>query len=167
MRSQGGESNSLVHGGPRAGFLNPCGSSLPNLLICGKSCFYVICEAVFIGENNAECCSIFDGLAGSLGLKRLVMLQNLRAPLGEWTVGLTHHHWMCSVAHDAGLTLVPISVWFVNVQPPGHSVDGVPKQIKATRVQFVVVTLQNLFYRYLLELEPFLVVSCQLRGHET
>ena len=83
MRRQRGESNSIVQGGPHAGLLNPSGSSLPDLLIHEKSGLYVVCEAVLIGEDDAKCGSIFDGLAGSLGLKWLLVLQNLRAPLGE------------------------------------------------------------------------------------
>ena len=71
MRSQGGECNSLILSGHRAGVLNPSGSPLPDLLIHSKSGLYVIREAVLIGEDDAKCGSIFDSLAGSLGLKWL------------------------------------------------------------------------------------------------
>ena len=69
---------------------------------------------------------------------------------------------MRSITQNTCLALVPSLVWSVDVQPPGHAVDGVPKQISAVGVQLFVVLLQNFFYWDLLELEPFLVVFGQL-----
>ena len=78
--------------------LNPGGSSLPDLLIHGKPGFYVICEVVLIGKDDAECGGIFNRLTGPLGLKRLFVSQSLRAPLGERmggsdspSLGVRHH----------------------------------------------------------------------------
>ena len=82
-------------------------------------------------------------------------------------VGITHHHWVGSITKKAGLTLVPILVWLVNIQPPWHAVIGVPEQICTVGIQFTVVSLKDLVYRDFLELKPFFVVVRQLRGHET
>lgn len=84
MRRQAVESNSLIRGllADYAGLLNPGSSPLPDLFVQGESGLYVVCEAVLIREDDAERGSIFNGLAGPLGLMRLFVSQSLRAPFG-------------------------------------------------------------------------------------
>ena len=85
MGRQAVKSDSLLHGLPGycTGLLNPRGSSLPDLLVHGKPGLHVVCEAVLIGENDAESGGVFNGLTGSLGLMRLPVLQGLRKPTRE------------------------------------------------------------------------------------
>lgn len=85
MGRQPVEPNSLVHRlpGHGTGLLNPSGSPFPDLLIHGKSSLYVICKGVLIGEDDTECGSIFNGLAGPLSLMRLSDLQHSLGN-GQW-----------------------------------------------------------------------------------
>jgi hypothetical protein len=156
-RRQARESNSLIYVLPGAGtslLYSGC-SPLSDLLIHGKSDLHVICEPVFIREDDAKCRSIFDSLTRSLGLMRLIMSQSFIRRVG---VDVTHQHWVCSVTHNACLAHVPMVVRSVHIQPPGHAINRVPKQAGTIGIQLVIVALQNLFHWNLLELEPFLVM---------
>lgn len=68
MRRQAREPDSFIQilRGPKTGLLDPCGSPLPDLLVHNKAGFHVVGEAVLTGEDDAECCGIFDGLTRSL-----------------------------------------------------------------------------------------------------
>ena len=68
MRRQARESDSLVQvlRGSETSLLNPGGSTLPDLLVHREANLHVIGEAVLIREDDAECCSIFDGLTRAL-----------------------------------------------------------------------------------------------------
>ena len=98
-----------------ASLLHPGGSLLSDLLIHSKSGLRVVGEAIVIGKDDTECRSIFDSLACPLGLMRLIRLQGLRVLFTEWTGGVTHHHWVRSVAQDACLTFIPMLVRLVYI----------------------------------------------------
>ena len=77
MRRQAGKSNPLgyVLSSSYACLLDLSGSIFPDLLVDGNSDLYVVSEAVLIGENDAECSSVFDGLTGPLGLMGLFAME--------------------------------------------------------------------------------------------
>ena len=86
MRRQAREPNSFVQilRSPETSLLDPGGSHFPDLLVHSKAGFHVVGEAVLIGEDDAECCGIFDGLTRPLRLMRLIGPQSIRTLFVEW-----------------------------------------------------------------------------------
>lgn len=117
MRRQTRESNSLVQVLRCSGtsLLDPGSSSLSDPLVQSKSGLYVIGEVIFPREYDAKCCSVFDGLAGTLGLVWLFehKVSALRNLFGERidgfnspSSGAQHHRedtlYPCASTHTAG-----------------------------------------------------------------
>lgn len=168
VRCQAREPNSFVQVLHRssASLLDSGCSLLSDLLIHGKPGLHVSGEVVLVREDNTKRRSIFDSLTRPLGLMRLIGPQSLRVLFME-RVGVTRRHWVRCIPQNAHLALIPILVRSVYIQPPGHAVNRVPEQVGTIGVQLVIFALQNFSHWDLLKLEPFLVVFCQLRGHET
>ena len=103
-------------------------------------------KVVLAAENDAERSSVFDCLAGALGL-----------------VG---HHGMGSIAEDAGLLLVPVRVRLVDVETPGLAFHRVLDKLDTQGVQFAVVASKDLFGSDLFKDKAFGSVLGELGGHE-
>ena len=71
--------------GSETGLLDPGGPLLSDPLVHHKTNLHVVCEAILIREDDAERCSIFDGLTRSLRLMWLISSQFVRALFVEWT----------------------------------------------------------------------------------
>ena len=80
MRCQAREPDSLIQvlRGPNTSLLDPGSSPLSDPFVDSKASFHVVGEPVLIREDDAERCSIFDGLARPLSLMRLIGSRSIR-----------------------------------------------------------------------------------------
>lgn len=153
-----GEPDALVQilrGFCRRGLDSRC-TRLSNGLVQSQSRLDIAGEAVLVGEDDTESCSVFDCLASALRLVR--------------------HHRMSRVAQDASLPLEPVLnnneshpnlenqgnayiIWLVDVEAPRHALDGMLQQGNAIRVERIVSALDNIVYGHLLEGKTWIALS--------